>query len=337
VISGYDSIDIDLTIQSGHICLDGHARNFGVVKPSLLLIFPTSSSIQCPKGWSEDVLIPQALTIYLLPRYHNLYQTSEAGNHSTNTMSMTIEECLTRRRGRPLPDIPNDVLAQFDMTGKVCMVTGSSRGIGCAVAQGLAEAGAHIVNVYSSESADMDKRAAAMAKRYGVKVLNRRCNVANADEVENMISDIKKELGRIDVFIANAGVCIPKTIFEQTLDEYHAQMNVNVHGVFYCAKYVGLVFKEQGCGNFIITSSISGQVVTVPVDHITYNTTKAAVTHLGRSLAREWRDFARVNMVSPGYIDTDMSNCPATINEAHRMAVLGRQGKNFLSSVCTTY
>ena len=103
-------------------------------------------------------------------------------------------------------------------------------------------------------------------------------------------------------------------------------MDVNVHGVFYCAKYVGAIFKEQGYGNFIITGSVSGRTVTVPVDHIAYNTTKAAVIHLGRSLAREWRDFARVNIVSPGWIDTDMSTCRASINEARRMAVMGRLG-----------
>ncbi|OQU96982.1 hypothetical protein CLAIMM_02987 [Cladophialophora immunda] len=133
-------------------------------------------------------------------------------------------------------------------------------------------------------------------------------------------------MGRIDVFVANAGICYPQGILEQSLEDYHEQMNVNVHSVVYCAKSVGAVFKAQGFGNFIITGSMSGEVVTVPVDHTAYNTTKAAVTHLGKSLAREWREFARVNIVSPGWITTDMSTCTASINEANRMAVLGRQG-----------
>jgi NAD(P)-dependent dehydrogenase (short-subunit alcohol dehydrogenase family) len=144
--------------------------------------------------------------------------------------------------------------------------------------------------------------------------------------VQALISEVRREFGKIDVFVANAGLCYPDSLLDQSLDRYHEQMNVNVHGVVYCAKYVGAVFKEQGFGNFIITGSMSGQVVTVPVDHTAYNTTKAAVTHLGRSLAREWRDFARVNIIAPGWIDTDMSTCEASINEAHRMAVLRRQG-----------
>lgn len=239
---------------------------------------------------------------------------------------MTLEDCLTPRPSRPVPQIPSNVLDQFKMTGKVCVITGASRGIGYAVAEGLAEAGAYIVNIYSSDNPTMEQKAAGLAKRCAVRVVNRRCNVTDASQLQKLLSEIRAEFGRIDVLVANAGICIPKPILEQSLDEYHAQMEVNVHGVFYCAKYAGAIFKEQGFGNFIITSSVCGRVVTVPVDHGAYNTTKAAATHLGRSLAREWREFARVNVVAPGWIDTDMSECPASINEACRMAVLGRQG-----------
>ena len=83
-----------------------------------------------------------------------------------------------------------------------------------------------------------------------------------------------------------------------------------VDGVFYCAKYAGAVFKRQGFGNLIITSSISAHIVNVPIDQPVYNATKAAVTHLGKSLAREWREFARVNIVSPGFFDTKLGAAP---------------------------
>lgn len=71
---------------------------------------------------------------------------------------------------------------------------------------------------------------------------------------------------------------------------------------------------------------MSAQVVNVPVDQPIYNATKAFVTHFGKSLAREWREFARVNIVSPGFFDTKMGASPLCVNEAYRMAVLGRQG-----------
>lgn len=105
------------------------------------------------------------------------------------------------------------------------------------------------------------------------------------------------------------------------------------------------MFKKQGFGNLIITSSISSHVVNVPVDQPVspplttlntpheltpilkvYNATKAFVNHLGKSLAREWREFARVNIVSPGFFETKMGASPECVNEAYRMAAMGRQG-----------
>lgn len=140
-------------------------------------------------------------------------------------------------------------------------------------------------------------------------------------------------------------MAISKPILEQTIEEYKKQMSVNgsyptcdtpqsslvsnshaVDGVVYSAKYVGEIFKRQGFGNFIITSSMSAHIVNVPTDQPVYNGSKAFITHFGKSLAREWREFARVNIVSPGFFDTKMGASPEALNEAYRMAVLGRQG-----------
>ncbi|KAI5456802.1 short-chain dehydrogenase [Mariannaea sp. PMI_226] len=241
-------------------------------------------------------------------------------------MSMTYDECRVTRPARPAPTVADNVMEQFKMSDRVCIITGASRGIGAAVAEGLAEAGAHIVLVYSTENPYMEQKASDLAQRHGVRVLNIMCDVTDPTAVMELVSRVLNSLGKIDVFIANAGICNPKPILEQSLEEYHAEMDVNVHGVVHCAKAVGPVFKEQGFGNFIITTSISGSVVTVPMDHTTYNTTKAAAIHLGKSLAREWRDFARVNMVSPGWIDTAMNKDLPSIHEANRMSVLGRTG-----------
>lgn len=94
----------------------------------------------------------------------------------------------------------------------------------------------------------------------------------------------------------------------------------------HCAKHVGEVFQSQGAGNLIITSSISAHIVNVPADQPVYNASKAFVSHFGKSLAREWREFARVNIVSPGFFDTKMGAGPLVVNEAYRMTPLGRQG-----------
>lgn len=106
----------------------------------------------------------------------------------------------------------------------------------------------------------------------------------------------------------------------------YADLPPQVDGIVFCAKSAGEIFKHQNSGNLIITSSISGHVVNVPIDQPIYNASKAYVRHLGKSLAREWREFARVNIVSPGFFDTKMGAGPEVIGEAWRMAVLGRQG-----------
>lgn len=158
-------------------------------------------------------------------------------------------------------------------------------------------------------------------------------------------------------------MAISKPILEQTLEEYRKQMSVNgkntllvivpnqllnhslVDGIVYCAKYAGEIFQKQGFGNLIITSSMSGHIVNVPTDQPVYNATKAYVTHFGKSLAREWREFARVNIVSPGFFDTKMGASGFAINEAYRMSALGRQGHTkeikglylYLASDASTY
>ncbi|KAL9113243.1 MAG: hypothetical protein Q9227_002578 [Pyrenula ochraceoflavens] len=240
-------------------------------------------------------------------------------------MSMTIEECGAPRPPLPVPDTPTNVFEQFRMSGRVVCITGASDGIGFAVAEAMAEAGAHLALWYNSNPAAVDK-GQQLAKTFGINVRAYKVQVSDASTVQNAISKIVEDFGRLDVFIANAGTVTSKPILEQTLEEYRTQMSVNVDGVFYCAKYAGEVFKRQGRGNLIITSSISAHIVNVPVDQPVYNATKAAVTQLGKCLAREWREFARVNIVSPGFFQTKMGASPQCENEAHRMAVLGRQG-----------
>ncbi|KAL4950819.1 hypothetical protein BDW69DRAFT_201906 [Aspergillus filifer] len=200
-------------------------------------------------------------------------------------MSMTYEDSLNNTLPRPTPKIPDNVL---------------------------------------DNSTSRTNKTEFLSQRCSVSVLNRQCGVSDYKKLQSTLRDIREVFGKIDIVIANAGISILKPLLEQSLDEYHVHMATNVHGVIYGANLISAIFKEQGFGNFIITSSISG--VTVPVDHTVYNMTKAAVTHLGRGLAREWRDFARVDVVAPGYIETDMSDCPASNGEARGMAVLGRGG-----------
>ncbi|TPX15809.1 uncharacterized protein E0L32_000143 [Thyridium curvatum] len=235
-------------------------------------------------------------------------------------MSMSIDDSATVREGypRPTPDIPNNVLEQLRLTDKVVVVNGAADGIGYAVAEAMAEAGAHVALWYNTNDAAIEK-AKSLAGSHGIKT-----QAYQVDGGRHLM--VVGDFGKIDVFMANAGMAISKPILEQTIEEYRKQMSVNVDGVLFCAKYVGEVFKRQGFGNLIITSSISAHIVNVPADQPVYNATKAFITHFGKSIAREWREFARVNIVSPGFFDTKMGASPSNLQEAYRMTPLGRQG-----------
>ncbi|KAJ4391290.1 hypothetical protein N0V93_004907 [Gnomoniopsis smithogilvyi] len=241
-------------------------------------------------------------------------------------MSMTLEEVAGQpRQAKPVPNIPTNVLEQFSMKGRVVVVNGASDGIGYSVTEGMVEAGADVALWYNSNDAAISK-AATFSKQFGIRAKAYQVNVTDADAVKKGLEQVVQDFGKVDCFVANAGMAISKAITEQTIDEYRKQMAVNVDGVVYCAKYAGEIFKQQGFGNLIITSSISAHIVNVPVDQPVYNSTKAFVTQLGKSLAREWREFARVNIVSPGFFDTKMGASPKVLNEGLRMTPLGRQG-----------
>ncbi|KAJ5312167.1 hypothetical protein PENANT_c011G11661 [Penicillium antarcticum] len=242
-------------------------------------------------------------------------------------MSMTMEDCAVARPGfpRPFPDTPSNVMEQFQMKGKVVAVTGAADGLGHAISEAMAEAGAHVALWYNSNDVAIEK-AKELEKQHRIKASAYKVDVSDSTQVSETIAKVVKDFGKFDVFVANAGMAISKPILEQSLDEYRKQMSVNVDGIVYCAKYAGEVFKRQGFGNLIITSSMSGHIVNAPTDQPVYNATKAYVTHFGKSLAREWREFARVNIVSPGFFDTKMGASPETVHEAYRMSSLGRQG-----------
>ncbi|PSR81069.1 hypothetical protein BD289DRAFT_373045 [Coniella lustricola] len=242
---------------------------------------------------------------------------------------MTIDEVAGQpRQAKPAPRIASNVLEQFSMKGRVVVVTGAADGIGLAVAQGMAEAGGDVALWYHSNAAAVE-HAAALAQTHGIQARAYRVDVTDSHAVRAALDAVLADFGRakIDCLVANAGMAVSKPITEQTVDEYRAQMAVNVDGVFFCAKHAGAVFARQGCGNLIITSSISARIVNVPVDQPVYNATKAFVTQLGKSLAREWRDFARVNVVSPGFFNTKMGASDRVYNEGLRMTPLGRQGE----------
>ncbi|RDA89317.1 hypothetical protein CP532_6223 [Ophiocordyceps camponoti-leonardi (nom. inval.)] len=218
----------------------------------------------------------------------------------------------------------------FSLKGKVVVVTGASgpKGMGIEAARGCAEMGADVAITYSSRKEGAEKNVEELSKDYGVKAKAYKCNVGDFADVDRFVKEVLKDFGKMDAFIANAGATANAGVVDGSAEEWDKVIQTDLSGVAYCAKAVGAYFKKQGHGSFVITASMSGHIANYPQEQTSYNVAKAGCIHLARSLANEWRDFARVNSVSPGYIDTGLSDFidPKTQELWRSMIPMGRNG-----------
>lgn len=204
-----------------------------------------------------------------------------------------------------VPDLGSHVLSQFSLRGKTVAVTGGSGGIGTEIVRGLAEAGANVALIYHS-STEAGSLAASFSEHYQVRIQAYMSDVRSEKPIADTIDEIVQDFGGLDVVIANAGVCSRFDALDYDEKSWTAINSVNYDGVFWTAKAAGKIFKKQGKGNLIVTASVSATLVNVPQWQAAYNASKAAAMHLCKCLAVEWASFARVNSVSPGYINTLM-------------------------------
>ncbi|KAL5335207.1 hypothetical protein BJX70DRAFT_375786 [Aspergillus crustosus] len=207
---------------------------------------------------------------------------------------------------RPNPTLPDSVFKMFDMHNKVVIITGGAGGIGYQVARALAEAGADIA-IWYNNSSTADERAADLEREFGVRAKAYKCAVEKFDEVKATTERVVSDFGGLNVMIANAGIPSKAGGLDDKLEDWHRVVDIDFSGAYYCARVAGEIFRKQGHGNLIFTASMSGHAANVPQQQACYNACKAGIIHLAKSLAVEWADFARVNSVSPGYIDTPIS------------------------------
>ncbi|KAJ5737914.1 oxidoreductase [Penicillium malachiteum] len=200
---------------------------------------------------------------------------------------------------------PNDVPVQklFDLTGKVVAITG----IGLAAANAYAEAGAQIAILYLTTST-APATAKEIASKYKTQSRPYHADVTVPKEISTAIEGIVKDFGKLDVIVANAGICSEHAAMDYTPEEFQEIMNLNVNGAFYTAQAAARMFQQQGFGNVVFTASVSATLVNTPQKQAAYDASKAGVLQLTKSLAVEWVDFCRVNCVSPGYVKTQIMN-----------------------------
>ncbi len=192
----------------------------------------------------------------------------------------------------------------FDLAGKVALVTGGSRGIGRSIALTFAEAGADVV--VSGRKLPGLETVVEEIKATGRKGLAIASHIAKLEESKNLIETVKAEYGRIDILVNNAGTNVymgPLVDAEEWA--WDVTMNVNVKGPFLLSQLAAKIMIEQGGGNIINISSVAG--LSPGALHI-YSVTKAALIMLTRVMALEWgKHNIRANAIAPGLVKTGFS------------------------------
>jgi 3-oxoacyl-[acyl-carrier protein] reductase/7-alpha-hydroxysteroid dehydrogenase len=214
------------------------------------------------------------------------------------------------------------------LEGKVAVVTGGTRGIGFAIVKAFLEEGATVA-LFGSRQETVDKALGEIrAENAEAKVMGLAPDLTDYKAVEEAINTVKNCYGKIDILANNAGISAREPIYNYDPAAFENIMNLNVNAVFYCAKAVAPIMKENGGGSIINTSSmvsIYGQP-----SGCGYPTSKFAVNGLTKSLARELgKDNIRVNAVLPGVTRTDMVAAlpPEMVARIAATIPLGRVGE----------
>jgi 3-oxoacyl-(acyl-carrier-protein) reductase len=231
------------------------------------------------------------------------------------------------------------------LKGKVCLVTGGSRGIGRATAITLADQGASIAINYSSAESAAQEVCDAITEKNGVAKIYK-ANVSDETEARAMVAQAEKDLGPIQILVNNAGITRDKSFLKMSKDMWDEVLGVNLNGPFNVSHAVLPSMIKTGWGRIINVTSIVGQ--TGSFGQANYAVTKGGLISFTMTLAREVaRKGITVNAVAPGYIDTDMTkDVPtAVLDQVRTMTPLGRLGHpeevaaaiSFLSSPQASY
>jgi NAD(P)-dependent dehydrogenase (short-subunit alcohol dehydrogenase family) len=197
------------------------------------------------------------------------------------------------------------VLERFMLTGKKAVITGGARGIGQSIAIAFAEVGADIAVLDLMDATETVEKVRGL----GREAIYIKMDVANEKDVERAFLQIEQEFIYVDVLFNNAGICISQRAEDMTYEEWRQVIDVDLSGAFLVARAAGRnMIKNRRGGSIINTASMSGHIVNFPQEQCAYNSAKAGLIQLTKSLAVEWAKYnIRVNALSPGYVATPMT------------------------------
>lgn len=216
----------------------------------------------------------------------------------------------------------------FDLSGRVAIVTGGARGIGFAIAKGLASSGALVV--IADINAEGAEKAAVTIRAEGFQAQSIAVDVTKRTSVQDMVAQTVKGSGQIDILVNCAGIILRKPIEEVTDEEWDSILDVNLRGVFLCSQIAGREMIKRKQGKIINISSNIAQVLQH--GRGIYAVSKAGVSHLTKVMALEWAPYrVNVNAIAPAPTMTDLNKKffdehPADYQERLRSIPMGRLG-----------
>lgn len=213
-------------------------------------------------------------------------------------------------------------VAEEEPIVRTALVTGSSRGIGKAIATALA-AKAYDVGINHS-SASSKEEAEALARslrdRYGIKTVVVQADVSDLSEAQRLVDEVKQAFGRIDVLVNNAGITRDALLVRMKEEDFDDVISVNLKGCFNCCKAAGSLMMKQRFGRIINLGSVVG--VAGNAGQVNYAASKAGIIGLSKSLARELASRnITVNVIAPGFIETDMTH---VLDEKQKTSITDR-------------
>ena len=203
----------------------------------------------------------------------------------------------------------------FDLSGQTAFVTGAGSGIGQRIALGLAQVGADVACLDRREDDGLADTAAMIATA-GQRALTITADVTEKDSLAAAVARAQAELGPLSVAVNAAGIANANPAEEMALDQWQNMIDINLTGLFLSCQAEAQAMLEQGGGSIINIASMSGVIVNRGLQQVHYNTSKAGVIHLTKSMAMEWVGRGiRVNSISPGYTATPMNTRPEMVHQ----------------------
>ena len=197
-----------------------------------------------------------------------------------------------------------NLLDRFRLDGKVALITGGTRGIGHAIARALGDAGARLFVCGRSEGTEAAKELCDL----GYNATYIAGDLTDPSAPAAIVANLLEQSRQLDILVNNAGIAIHGATAEFAEDDWERLISINISAVFRCCREVIPTMQAQGGGAIVNIGSISGIASNIPQNQVAYNSSKAAVHMMTRSLASELAlDNIRVNAIAPGYIQTDMT------------------------------